>query len=50
MTKVFFVRHAQPLHAHNDDRTRPLTDEGVKDTFIVLDTLKDKKKFKNLLL
>lgn len=43
MTKVFFVRHAQPLHAHNDDRTRPLTDEGVKDTFIVLDTLKDKE-------
>lgn len=43
MTKVFFVRHAPPLHAHNDDRTRPLTDEGVKDTFIVLDALKDKE-------
>ena len=42
MTKVFFVRHAQPLHEHSDDRTRPLTDEGVNDTFIVLDTLKDK--------
>ena len=43
MTKVFFVRHAQPLHEHNDDRTRPLTDEGIKDTSIVIETLKDKE-------
>ena len=42
MTKVFFVRHAQPLHEHNDDRTRPLTDEGIMDASIVLETLKDK--------
>ena len=42
MTKVFFVRHAQPLHEHNDDRTRPLTDEGLRDASIVLETLKDK--------
>ena len=42
MTKVFFVRHAQPLHEHNDDRTRPLTDEGLRDASIVLETLIDK--------
>ena len=43
MTKVFFVRHAQPMHAHEDDRTRPLTKEGIQDTAIVLETLKDKE-------
>lgn len=41
MTKIYFVRHAQPVHSHVDDRTRPLTDEGLKDTQLVLDTLKD---------
>lgn len=43
MTKVFFVRHAQPLHEHSDDRTRPLTEEGIIDASIVLETLKDKE-------
>lgn len=43
MTKVFFVRHAQPEHNHADDRTRPLTAEGLADTKIVLETLKDKE-------
>lgn len=43
MTRVFFVRHAQPLHEHSDDRTRPLTEEGVKDSSIVIETLKDKE-------
>lgn len=43
MTKVFFVRHAQPVHAHSDDRTRPLTKEGIQDLAIVLETLKDKE-------
>ena len=42
MTTVFFVRHAQPRHDWADDRTRPLTDEGMKDTNLVLETLKDK--------
>lgn len=41
MTKIYFVRHAQPVHSHADDRTRPLTDEGMKDTQLVLDALKD---------
>lgn len=42
MTKVYFVRHAEPVHVHADDRTRPLTEEGLSDRKIVLDTLKDK--------
>lgn len=43
MTKIFFVRHAQPEYDHADDRTRPLTAEGVADSKIVLETLKDKE-------
>lgn len=43
MTKVYFVRHAQPKHDWKDDRTRPLTEEGKKDSAIVLEFLKDKK-------
>ncbi len=42
MTKIFFVRHAQPEHDHADDRTRPLTQEGIADSKIVIETLKDK--------
>ncbi len=43
MTKVYFVRHAQPDHSWKDDRTRPLTEEGKKDSEIVSEFLKDKK-------
>jgi 2,3-bisphosphoglycerate-dependent phosphoglycerate mutase len=28
---VYFVRHAQPVHGWQDDRTRPLTAEGLDD-------------------
>lgn len=42
MTKVYFVRHAQPDHTWKDDRSRPLTTEGKEDSKIVLDALKDK--------
>jgi len=42
LTKVYFVRHAQPLHSFADDRTRPLTDEGYSDAKVVLDFLMDK--------
>ena len=42
MTKIYFVRHAQPEHAWEDDRTRPLTGEGEKDSAIVFELLKDK--------
>lgn len=41
MTKVYFVRHAQPLHLWKDDRTRPLTEEGMKDTIKVLEFFKN---------
>lgn len=41
MTKVFFVRHAQPEYSWEEDRTRPLTEEGKKDSAIVLDFFKD---------
>lgn len=43
MTKIFFVRHAQPEHGWEDDRTRPLTEEGKKDSEIVLRFLEDKR-------
>ena len=43
MTKVYFVRHAQPEHAWEEDRTRPLTEEGKKDSAIVTEFFKDKK-------
>ena len=43
MTRVYFVRHAQPEHDWKEDRTRPLTEEGKKDSAIVLEFLKDKK-------
>lgn len=42
MTRVYFVRHAQPEHAHADDRTRPLTAEGTADAELVWRTLRDK--------
>ncbi|MCR5323195.1 MAG: histidine phosphatase family protein [Lachnospiraceae bacterium] len=42
-TTVIFVRHAQSLHPYSDDRTRPLTDEGMIDRRIVLDTLKNRQ-------
>lgn len=42
MTKIYFVRHAQPEHAWEDDRTRPLTGEGRRDLAIVFEFLKDK--------
>ena len=37
MTRLFFVRHAQPQHSWKDDRTRPLTAEGMQDTNKVLE-------------
>lgn len=43
ITKVYFVRHAQPDFSHKDDRTRPLTPEGEKDAEAVTNFFKDKK-------
>jgi len=41
MTKVYFVRHAQPEHRWEDDRTRPLTKDGVEDGKMVTKVLKN---------
>ena len=43
MTQLFFVRHAEPQHSWKDDRTRPLTDEGMRDTDRVLEFFRDIK-------
>lgn len=43
MTRIYLVRHAQPEHSWEEDRTRPLTEAGKKDCKMVLDFLKDKK-------
>ncbi len=42
MTKVFFVRHAQPECSWRETRTRPLTEEGKKDSAMVLEFFKDR--------
>lgn len=41
MTTIYFVRHAQPDYNWIDDRTRPLTAEGVQDSERVYEALKD---------
>lgn len=43
MTRVYFVRHAQPEHNWKEDRTKLLTEEGKKDSEVVLEFLKNKK-------
>lgn len=42
MTKVYFVRHAKPDFSIQDDLTRPLTEEGMKDSKNVTRFLLDK--------
>lgn len=39
MTSIYFVRHAQPDHAWENDSTRPLSEEGVKDSEKVVEAL-----------
>ena len=44
MTTIYFVRHCQPDFTNNPaDRVRPLSAEGQKDSFAVMEFLKDKK-------
>lgn len=43
MLKIFFVRHAQPEHDWEDERTRPLTQEGKIDSRSVMRFLIDKE-------
>ncbi len=42
MTKVYFVRHAQPNYENHDDMTRELTPKGLQDRKLVTEFLKDK--------
>ncbi len=41
MTSIYFVRHAQPNHAWENDRTRPLSEEGAEDSERVVEALRD---------
>ena len=41
-TRIIFVRHAKAQYGE-DDRERPLTESGLENRKIVLDTLKDQK-------
>ena len=43
MTKVFFVRHAEPNYNNHDDLTRELTEKGLRDRELVTDFLADKE-------
>lgn len=43
MTTIYFVRHAEPLHSWEDDRTRPLTAEGQRDANSIASFFGDKK-------
>ena len=43
MTSIYFIRHAEPDHVWEDDRSRPLTAEGIADSLRVRDFLKTHK-------
>ena len=42
MTTIYFVRHCQSDHSVRDDRIRPLTEKGMKDSLLVTEFLADK--------
>ncbi len=42
MTDIYFIRHAQSDRFVSNDRTRPLTDEGLSDTLKITEVLSDK--------
>lgn len=42
MTRVYFVRHAQPNYDNHDDMTRELSEKGLADTALVTRFLSDK--------
>lgn len=42
MTRVFFVRHAEPNYENHDDMTRELTPKGMEDRKLVTAFLSDK--------
>lgn len=42
MTRIYFVRHAEPDRSVHYDRLRPLTEEGLRDSLEVTRVLKNK--------
>ena len=42
MTEVYFIRHAEPNYENHDDRTRELTQKGLKDRVLATQYLMDK--------
>ena len=43
MTSIYCIRHSQPEHDWEDDRTRPLTDGGLEDSRNVTEFLRNIK-------
>ena len=43
MTKVYFIRHAEPNYSNHDDLLRELTPKGMEDRKIVTECLSNKK-------
>ena len=43
MKRIFFVRHAQPDYTHKEDASRPLTEKGMRDSYMLADFLQSKK-------
>ena len=43
MTKVYFIRHAEPNYSNHDDLLRELTPKGMEDRKIVTEYLSNKK-------
>ena len=43
MTTVYFAKRCKSDRKVIDERNRPLTDEGVSDSYKVMEMLKDKK-------
>ena len=43
MTTIYFVRHAEPDHNWIEDRTRPLSEEGIKDLNKILEFFLEKQ-------
>lgn len=43
ITTVYFVRHAEPAHGHKEDKTRPLTPDGLSDSEKVTEFFNEKE-------
>ena len=43
VTVIYFVRHAEPNHSWEDDRSRPLSKDGEKDAEGIIEFFKEKR-------